>query len=131
MSSFSWPYRVPIGDINYGGHMGNDRSLSLFHEARLSYLKSLGFSELNIGNNAGIIMRNAQVDFMAEIFHGDELEIDVTPGEIKGARFTLNYEVKRLGDGKTVLRGSTVLVAFDYQIKKPVPIPEEFLKLIG
>jgi acyl-CoA thioesterase FadM len=86
---------------------------------------------LNIGNNAGIIMRNAQVDFMAEIFHGDELEIDVTPGEIKGARFTLNYEVKRLGDGKTVLRGSTVLVAFDYQIKKPVPIPEEFLKLIS
>ena len=30
---------VRIGDINYGGHLGNDAVLSLAHEARLQYFK--------------------------------------------------------------------------------------------
>lgn len=47
---------VSIRDINYGGHLGNDAVLGLAHEARLRYLKSLGFSELDIGG-LGLTMK--------------------------------------------------------------------------
>ena len=33
---------VRISDINYGNHMGNDRALSFFQDARISFLKQLG-----------------------------------------------------------------------------------------
>jgi 4-hydroxybenzoyl-CoA thioesterase len=39
---------VRIGDINYGGHMANDAILRLAHEARLRWLKSMGYSELDV-----------------------------------------------------------------------------------
>ena len=42
-------YKVTVGDINYGGHMGNERALVAFHQGRIAWLNSMGYSELNIG----------------------------------------------------------------------------------
>ena len=32
---FSVNYKVTISDINYGGHMGNERALLLFQQVRI------------------------------------------------------------------------------------------------
>jgi acyl-CoA thioesterase FadM len=37
-TGFRARYPVRVGDINYGGHLGNDKYLLLFHDARLAYL---------------------------------------------------------------------------------------------
>jgi len=124
MSEFSWEYRVSISDINYGGHMGNDRSLSLFHEARIAYLESMGFSELNIGDGLGIIMKDAHVNFLAEIFRGDILQIKLQLGERQALLFYLDYEVFRVSDNKKVLSGKTGLLAFDYKKRKLAKAPQ-------
>lgn len=130
MTEFKWPYKVVISDINYGGHMGNDRSLALFHEARIAYLNSLAYSEMNIGEGLGIIMKDAHVVFLAEIFHGDELEISVKLAEQQVRTFDLDYEVIRISDHKKVLKGKTGIFAFDYENKKVRSIPLEFYKNI-
>jgi len=124
MNDFIWPYRVNISDINYGGHMGNDRSLSVFHEARIAFLESMGFSELNIGDGLGIIMKDAHVEFLAEVFRGDVLDVKVSLGEQKGLLFYVNYEASRQSDGKRVLRGRTGILAFDYQKRKLAKAPQ-------
>lgn len=130
MSNFLMNYRVAISDINYGGHMGNDKSLCLFHEARIHFLQSLGYSELNIGEGLGIIMKDAAVEFLAEIFHGDELEVAVLLGEKKGILFQLLYEVKRKSDQKLVLKGRTGILAYDYKNRKKARTPEMFFNKI-
>ncbi len=130
MSDFKWQYRVTISDINYGGHMGNDRSLSLFHEARIAFFESMGFSEMNIGEGIGIIMKDAHVDFLAEIFRGDELEVSVMLGEKKGLLFYIDYLVFRKQDNKKVLTGRTGILAFDYQKRKLAKAPEIFFEKI-
>jgi acyl-CoA thioesterase FadM len=130
MSDFKWPYRVVISDINYGGHMGNDRSLSLFHEARIAYFESMGFSELNIGNGLGIIMKDAHVNFKAEIFRGDELEVRVAIGERKALLFQLDYSVSRKSDDRIVLTGSTGILAFDYEKRKLAKTPDIFFEKV-
>ena len=129
-NTFKFIYQVNISDINYGGHMGNDRSLSLFHEARLAFFKSLGLSEMNIGEGLGIIMKDAQVDFLAEIFHQDELEVRVSLGEVKGLLFYINYEVERTSDSKQVLKGKTGILAFDYSKRKLAKTPQSFFNKI-
>lgn len=128
--TFKWPYRVNISDINYGGHMGNDRSLILFHEARIAFLKSIDCSEMNIGQNLGIIMKDAHIDFLAELFHGDELEIEVKIGERKGLLFNFEYDVVRLKDQKKVLQGRTGILAFNYQNRKLAKAPNSFFQKI-
>ncbi len=46
---FTTEIQVRIGDINYGGHLGNDTVLSLIHEARVRFLQKYNFREANIG----------------------------------------------------------------------------------
>ncbi len=125
------PYRVGIGDINYGGHMGNDRFLTLFQEARLRFLASLGGSEREIGDGVGLTMSEAHVFYRAEVFWGEELEVRVKVSDLKEARFTLDYEVVRPGDGRVVASGSTRMVAFDYARRRVSRIPEEFRRRLA
>ena len=55
--SFSTTIPIRITDLNYGGHVGNDTVLTLFHEARMQFLSFYGASEMNFGG-VGLIMRN-------------------------------------------------------------------------
>ncbi len=119
-------YPVRIGDINYGGHLGNDKYLLLFHDARLAYLAGLGASEKDIGGGVGLIMSEAHVRFQAEVFLGDELEVSVLPRDVQASRFTLDYQVTRVGDGAAVAEGYTTLVAFDYEKRRVTRLPEAF-----
>ncbi len=72
--SFSTDVRVRISDINYGNHLGNDALLSLVHEARLQFLQSRGFSELDI-DGCGLILTDAIILYKSQGFHGDLLTI--------------------------------------------------------
>jgi acyl-CoA thioester hydrolase len=121
---------VRVGDINYGGHMGNDKALLVFHDARLRFLESLGFSEKNIGG-PGIIMRDAHVSFRKEVFRNDVLLVDAGIDEVSTSAFNMIYTVRRESDDAVVFTGSTVLVAFDYGIRRPVRLPEAFLGKIS
>ena len=55
MKKISTHYKVRIADINYGGHMGNDKALFIFHEARINFLDYFGYSEASISDDVGII----------------------------------------------------------------------------
>ena len=79
---FSTELSIRIGDINYGGHLGNDAVLTLAHEARIRFLKQYGYSELDIEGTA-IIMADAAVVYKSEGFLGDILRIEVTVGEFQ------------------------------------------------
>ena len=121
---YAGTYKVRVGDINYGGHMGNDKALLIFHDARIHYLEERGFSEKDIGG-PGIIMADAHVYFKKEVFRGDELKVYVHLEDIRGVSFEMHYTVKR--EDEIVITGNTKLIAFDYDVRKVVKIPEVFL----
>lgn len=129
-NNFSADFTVRIGEINYGGHMGNDKSLMIFHDARISFLNHLGHSELDIGDNTGIIISEAFVKFKKEVFLNDNLRVFISISDIKEVSFSMNYSILRIKDEKEVLTGYTKVVTFDYQNKKVVQIPKEFLAKI-
>ena len=121
MKTFSTTLAVRVGDINYGGHLGHDRLITLLHQARCDFLCALGFSELDCGGVA-LIMRHLEVDYLAEAFLGDELTFSVWVGALKGTRFALHYRVSK-GE-TTVATASTLMVCFDYQVRKVCAVPD-------
>ncbi len=116
---FSTTIPVRITDLNYGGHVGNDTILSLIHEARVQFLRSFGYGEMDLGG-AGIIMGDVAIVFRNELFYGDEVRIHVSATEISRATFDLVYKLEKELEGKLidVAHAKTGMVCFDYTKKE-------------
>lgn len=123
---FSCEIPVRITDINYGGHVGNDALLSIVHEARMQFFRSLGYTEMNFGG-AGMIMADVAIEFKSELFYGDIIIVSVTAGDVSKVSFDLIYKMERqISDiRKTVALAKTGMICYDYEKKKIVAIPEE------
>ena len=119
---------VRIGDINYGGHLGHDRLITLLHQARLDWLHALGAEETNCFG-AGLIMRRLTCDYRAEAFLVDALDIAMQAGDLRRTAFTLHYRVCR---GETLIaEAATEMVAFDYHAHKIIALPPAFAAALG
>lgn len=114
---------VRITDLNYGGHLGNDRLLSLVHEARVGFLASHGFTESDCGGTA-LILANTSILYQGEAFAGDLLRFEVAAGEASRRGFRLFYRVTRPGDNSRIALVENGMVCFDYTTRKTQPLPE-------
>lgn len=116
--NFTIPYTVRVVDVNYGGHVANSAVLNFFQDARIAYLKSLGgYSELDIGGGCGVILPEAHIKYLSEMFLGDELVIGARVTNVSRSSFTMVYRIER--DGEVMAEGETVLICFDYEKRKP------------
>jgi len=122
---FSTEIHVRIGDINYGGHLGNDAVLSLIHEARVRFLQNYGFTEANI-DGVGLIMTDAVIVYKTEGLYGDTLMIDVAVEDFTRTGCDFLYKIVNKQTGREVARAKTGIVFFDYKTRKVVSIPERF-----
>lgn len=124
----SYPFRFSITvrttDLNYGGHLGNDRMLALIHEARTAFLASHDMTELECAG-VSLIMGDAAVVYKSEAFAGDGLEIEVAAGEPGRSGFRLFYRVTRPSDRRLVALAETGMVCFDYKNQKIARLPED------
>ncbi|RPE09674.1 thioesterase [Chitinophaga lutea] len=129
---FSTTIPVRIGDVNYGGHVGNDAIVSVLHESRMQYLASLGCTELAFFG-VGLIMADLAVSYKGEAFYGDALTAEVTAAELGSVGFELLYRISTQRNGQTVLiaEAKTGMVCFDYNSRKIVRLPETFNKKIN
>lgn len=121
--SFSLELRVRVTDLNYGGHLGNDSLLSLVHEARVAFLDSHGFSEMDCGG-VSLIMADAVICFQGEALAGDVLKIEVAAWEPTRSGFRLFYRIMRPADARSIALVETGMVCFDYKTGKIQPLPD-------
>lgn len=122
---FSIKYKIKDEDINYGGHVGNERALLFFQMVRIKFFESLGLSELNIGDNIGVIQRNSFVEYNKELFLDDEITIQITDIQLEKNKFNIYYEVYNQ-ENKLAINGSTLLLPFSYTEKKLKRVPSIF-----
>lgn len=116
---------VRITDINYGGHLGNDSTLSLIHEARARFLARYGYSEADI-EGVGMIMTDAVIIYRGEVFYGDRLKIEVAVNDITRTGCDFYYRISKIDSGKEVTRAKTNIVFFDYRKRKLSETPKVF-----
>ena len=120
---------VRVSEINYGNHVGNDRMVSLLHEARLRFLRSLGFSEFNIGG-LGLMVTDLMVEFKSESFVGENLQFEVGVNDFNKYGCDFIYRVTCADEGRLVTLAKTGIVFFDYDERKIAKIPKKFTDLL-
>ena len=119
---FSFEILVRTTDLNYGGHLGNDRLLSLVHEARVAFLGNYGWTELDCAGTS-LILADTAVVYRAEAFASDELRFEVAAGESSRSGFRLFYRVTRPADGALIALVENGMACFDYQARKVASLP--------
>jgi acyl-CoA thioester hydrolase len=91
-------------------------------------------------HTTGVIIGQASIDYLAPLFLGDKITMYVRTSRIGTTSFDLEYLIVKEVNGKEVTcsKGKTICVAFDYNTKKPAPIPDrernkmmEFEQLAG
>lgn len=118
---FSFTCEIPlrITDLNYGGHVGNDRIMALLQEARVQFLASKGYSELQV-EATGMLLTRAQFEIRCELHYGYPLRASVQPINLNSKGFDLFYKLETTIEGRTVLAvlATTTMVCYDYEKKK-------------
>ena len=123
--SFFTTIPVRITDVNYGGHVGNDSILSLIHEARVQFLKSYQWTEMNLAG-VGLIMSDVGIEFKNELFYGQQLKVHVKAANLSRAGFDLFYKmvIDTIEKETIIAVAKTGMVAFNYSQKKVVALPD-------
>lgn len=112
---------VRITDLNYGNHLANDRLLAILHEARVQFLDSFGYSEVNCAGKS-LIMGDVAIEYKNEAFYGDKLIIHIIATDFSRVSFDLLYLVE--ANAKTIAKAKTGMVMFDYAHRTVVEVPE-------
>lgn len=119
--------KVRVGDLHYGNHLANDKLLAILHQARVEFFASLQQSELNFFGQ-GIIMSDSVINYKAQAFLHDELEISVGITDLSRVAFDIVYRVSK--NRTLVAEAKTGMVCFDYKNEKVCPVPTELLQLL-
>lgn len=122
---YCFNYKINDEDINYGGHVGNERALLFFQMARINFFESMGLTELDLGEGAGVIQKNGFIEYNRQLFLNDIISINITDIEFSKSSFNIKYEIYNEENFK-VINGSTLLVCYDYKTNKVRKIPENF-----
>jgi acyl-CoA thioester hydrolase len=118
---------IRVSDINYGGHLGNDAVLSIVHEARIQFLRNLGYSELDI-EGTGIMMIDAMIVYSSEGFYGDVLMVEVGTTDFQLTYCDIVFRLTNTITKKEVARVKTGIAFINKQTHKISAVPDAFRK---
>ncbi|MFA6277522.1 MAG: thioesterase family protein [Pedobacter sp.] len=137
----SFKYKTTIemrfADLDMMGHVNNAVYFTYMEIGRTKYWNHA----INWDwRTTGVIIGQASIDYLSPLFLGDKINMYVRTSRIGTTSFDLEYLIVKEVNGKEVTcsKGKTICVAFDYNTKKPAPIPDrernkmmEFEQLTG
>ena len=114
--------RVRFRDLDPMGHVNNAVFLTYLEQARVAFFSEMGaatgLEDMNM------VVARVEIDFKAPVRLGQEVAISVRASRFGTKSFDLDYELRV--DGKLVAVAKSVQVAYDYNLREPVPVPAEW-----
>jgi acyl-CoA thioester hydrolase len=121
---FSTNLEVRWRDVDALGHVNNAVFFTYLEQARVHYLRELGFA-LDNPTDVGIIIAEASCRFKSPLRLREQVTVRARVSELRRSSFTLEYRIEG-GDGRLAATARTVQVCFDYDEERPIPIPTQW-----
>jgi len=120
---FAYRHRLTVRfrDCDSMGHANNAVYFTYMEESRLTFWRAL--TGKASPPETRVILAHAECDYRAPALFGDELEVRMRIGDIGRSSFVQLYEIVKAVDDSRIAEGKTVMVCYDYQSAKSVPIP--------
>jgi acyl-CoA thioester hydrolase len=124
----SWAHthteRVRFGDLDAMKHLNNVVFLRYFETARINYLNALmdTHDPVNRANGFGFIFASCSIDYRSPAHFDEDVDIRVRPAEIGTKSLKLEFEMA-VGE-RLIAEGHGILVGYDYESGRTVPLPD-------
>ena len=128
---FYHPIEVRYADLDPQGHVNNVCYFSYIEQARVCYVKHLGFWSGGSFLDFGFILADANLSFTAPIQFGQALHVGVKVTRLGNKSMTMVYRLADPDNDREFASGSTILVAYDYHQERSLPIPEDWRERIS
>ena len=120
--------QVPIawGHMDAFGHVNNTVYFRFFEDARIRFFEEVGIDHRGpgSGSGAGPILAATQCQFRIPMAYPDTARIQTGITTIGRSSFTMRYEVHSLHAGRLAAEGEGVVVWYDYQERRSLPLPD-------
>lgn len=136
-AAFAWDHPHPFtidltvtaADIDTMGHTNNVTYLAWLEQVAWAHSQAVGLDWTAYrALGVGCVARHTELDYLATSFAGDEVRVATWVLDNDGRlRLTRGYQVVRLADGRTLLRGRTLWVSVDLASGRPCRMPPEFV----
>jgi acyl-CoA thioester hydrolase len=124
---------VRLSDTDAMGHVNNARYLTYVEIARVAYYERVTGNALPIGAHGaeeGMILAEIRMTYRSPAFYGETLTIETRVERIGRTSFAMVHRMtapeSRYGRARLIAVADSVLVAYDYQDERPIPVPDEW-----
>jgi acyl-CoA thioester hydrolase len=112
-----------FADFDMMGHVNNAVYFTYMEIGRVKYWRHAIQWDWK---KTGVVIGKASIRYILPVFIEDKIHMYVRTARIGTSSFDLEYLIVKMVYGKEVVcsKGMTTCIAFDYELKKAIPIPE-------
>ncbi len=118
-------------DMDKFKHVNNANYLTYVEQARIAYFGEAVDWKYD-WSKQGVILARTEINFIVPIEFGDEIFVYTRCSRMGTKSFDLEFRMIRMLNDKEQLMadGTSVIVAFDYELNKSVEIPQDWREAI-
>ncbi|HEY0977960.1 MAG TPA: thioesterase family protein [Flavobacteriales bacterium] len=119
------PIQIRFNDIDMARHVHNGVYLSYFEQGRMDFFRTF-IEKDHDWRKLGLILARNEVDYRIPVHLGDVVEVDSWCSNVGTKSFDISFGLFVKKDGKRTLhcQGRSVMVCFDYEANRSIPVPE-------
>jgi acyl-CoA thioester hydrolase len=124
--TYTKPIDVRVSDIARGNHVNNAVFYTYFEEGLKHFL-----NDLIPERTWSYLLAHSECDYKRPILYKDKPQLTITIANIGNTSITVNYLITDCTNSEQIYaEGKTVLVSYDYEANKPVPLKDEMKALL-
>jgi acyl-CoA thioester hydrolase len=121
---------VVWGEMDAYQHVNNVAYFRYFENARVEYMRRLGWPEFEQATGIGPILAATQARFRRALTYPDTIAIGTRVRNIAEDRIYLEHRIVSQSLGMVATEGEGTVVSFHYAEARKVPFPEELKERI-
>lgn len=133
MSEFRFylPLQLRYGDLDPQWHVNNARFLTFMEHVRFTYVHQLGLFKGNNFLDFPLIVADVHISFLAPIEYDEQIRVGMRVSHIGNKSLTMEYIIENQDTGEVKSRAEFVMVTYNYNQKKSVPVWPEWRQIIS
>jgi acyl-CoA thioester hydrolase len=124
------PLQVRFRDTDAFGHVNNAVFATYVELARVRYLLDV-LQPAERFHRLPLILARLELDFRSPIELGDDVAVETRVDRIGRTSIGMSHRMVAGPEGRLVAEVTSVIVVFDYEAARPIPVPEEWRRRVG